>query len=170
MLYKVVFNSHSVDTEKIRSTKKQVARRFRLNKTKLEKLFSGKNIVLKRNISYEKAKRIHDVMFQSGARCAIRRMSVPQAPGDIKTEPLPAFDAGKNKNSTRIGEYPRAPILTDWVVIDETQDLGERTTESNRRHIDRRIHLERRYSLRKPDRRSSRDRRKHNEAWEGLNP
>lgn len=170
MLYKVVFNSNSVNTGKIQSVKKLVARRFRLNKDKLDHLFSGKTIIVKRNISYERAKRILDVMDKQGAKCAIKRMSIPGAPGEIKTEPLEAEGAEASERSIGISLYPRAPVLTNLEEIGAGFSSDQEKAESNRRHIDRRIVRERRFDTRMTnDRRSSFDRREHNEAWEGLN-
>ena len=69
MQYDVIFDGQIKEGCDMDEVKKKVAALFKLNAEKAEKLFSGKSVVVKRNVDFEEASRYWDAFENAGAKC-----------------------------------------------------------------------------------------------------
>ena len=85
-LYKVVFSGQISEDISMEEVKNNLSRNLRLSKGKVERLFAGNRLVLKRNIDYETGKRYQHVFTKSGAKCDLIRIEKSNNPQQLKEE------------------------------------------------------------------------------------
>ena len=78
-LYQIVFDGTLTGEVETAQVKKNLAVMFKMNATQVEALFSGKPIVIKRNIDNATAKKYGAAFIKAGAKCTIIESS-PSAP------------------------------------------------------------------------------------------
>lgn len=71
-LYDVIFNGQIVSGESIDQVKENLARLFKANEATIEKLFSSKNIAIKKSITEQKANTYLQAMQNAGALAKLR--------------------------------------------------------------------------------------------------
>ena len=70
-LYQVVFDGTLTGELEQEQVKKNLAAMFKMNATQVEALFSGKSIVIKRNVDEETAKKFSNAFTKAGAKCTL---------------------------------------------------------------------------------------------------
>lgn len=166
-LYKVIFCSQYIGWDKQSNAKSRIAKAYRLNKKKLERLFSGKKIIIQKNVSYDKAMRVQESMARHGAICIVKpiRNKKPRIKEEITTELLYQTKSPQDGAST----FPLAPVLDNVFVGTHSSNKTTSHRFMQRRTIDRRIQQDRRDAVRiAKDRRQFYERREDNQAWEGF--
>ena len=165
--YRVVFNSQDIERRCRRRAKRQMAKEFRLDRKKVNLLFSCKQFTIKKNITFHEAVRLQLVVEKTGGVCEIRPMiGKPvslRAPLDqelTQTESLP------NTNEPVSSWYDQ---VTE--TINPTEELrysGPKLGKYRRQTEDRRREQDRRLAIRMEiDRRVVNDRREENRIWKG---
>ncbi len=109
--YNVVFKGELVRSFELDAVKKNVGQLFKMSGPKLEALFSGKTIILKRNVNFEAANKYRVAIKKAGARVDLVEVPVAEeAPTTAPKEPAaPKPSLGK----ATFGEQPsqaEAPV------------------------------------------------------------
>ncbi len=130
-LFEVAFNGEIADGADLDEVKARVGKMFNADGDKLATLFSGKRIVIKKNIDQATAAKYRTALNRAGAVCEVRPMGgatpVESAPADPAPAAAPAatapvsaeYEAGDH------GEVPPPP-QTDPLGItpDQIEDLA----------------------------------------------
>ena len=69
--YQLVFNGTVADGHNLNEVKRNLASLFKIDETKIEKLFSSLPIVVKRNVDYDGAIKAQRVLRKAGAICQV---------------------------------------------------------------------------------------------------
>jgi len=93
--YNLVFQGKIVEGASLNKVKLNIARLFKITATKVESLFSGKPIVIKKNLDTESAKKYLLILKKSGA--IVRAIKIPDS--KAKTNKVQKTKANNNKNS-----------------------------------------------------------------------
>lgn len=99
-LYSVCFNGKIADGAHIDTVKNKFASFLRLKEKDIEKLFSGREIIIKRNVSYEQGGKIQAKLRNTGAVCQIKAQQarIPNNIVNSKPKPLPIVSATNGRN------------------------------------------------------------------------
>lgn len=137
--YQVIFSGKILEHADIDMVKNNVARVFSLPEDRVEKLFSGRRLVLKKDVDQATAERYKTTLHRAGALCEIEDLSAtepvtqtptqetkPQAPQSVdNTSSMTVAEAG-----SQIGE----PVNVDNADIDtsglDMAEVGITLTES----------------------------------------
>ncbi len=165
--YRVVFNSKEIERRYRRRAKRGMAKKFRLNRKKVNLLFSFKRITIKKNITFQEAVRLQLAVEQTGGICEIRPMvrkpvslQVPVDHDLPQTEPQP----DRNKTVSSWCDHVAETI----VETEELHHAGPKVYRYGRQSSDRRLREDRRLAIRMEiDRREADDRREENRLWKG---
>jgi hypothetical protein len=111
--YRVVFKGEIAPDAKINDVKLKVDFIFKADKEKIKRLFSGEEVVVKKNASIEICEKIRDAFKNAGAIAHIQEEKIP--------------DAGEVKG--RQSKEPEPPPLPSSQTIDEKQGANERQTK-----------------------------------------
>ena len=91
-IYEVVFYGEIVEGAKLEQVKAKVAAMFKADASKLEQLFSGKRVVIKKNIDLATANKYQSALQNAGAQCEVK--SLPDAaPTQAADDSVPAVPA-----------------------------------------------------------------------------
>jgi len=85
--YQVIFSGKIIEHADLDMVKTNVARVFSLDTDKVEKLFSGKRLVLKKDIDQSTAERYKVTLQRAGALCEIEDSAAEQAQQPITVSP-----------------------------------------------------------------------------------
>ena len=133
-LFEVAFSGQIDDNADLVEVKGKIAKMFHADETKLAQLFSGKRIVIKRNIDAQTAAKYQTALERAGAKCKVISISggdkVVPAP-DLKPEvasPSPPPAAAPNQTtytaSADYGDEPPPPQLDPLgITADQIDDL-----------------------------------------------
>jgi len=129
-LYEVAFSGAILEGADIEQVKAKVGAMFKADATKLAQLFSGKRVVIKKNIDQATANKYKTALMNAGADCEVKSLSeaVSSAPLDKpldKPQEKPAVEAVKAMDKTFSGDVAAAP-KTDPLGIsaDDIEDLN----------------------------------------------
>ena len=91
-MYEVAFSGQIAEGAELDTVKSNIAKMFKADDTKLAQLFSGKRIVIKKNIDQQTAAKYEAAMKKAGAVCEVLNLSQPveevvAAPPPAETEP-----------------------------------------------------------------------------------
>ncbi len=89
-LFEVAFSGQINDAADLDDVKAKVGKMFNADETKLAQLFSGKRIVIKKNIDQETATKYKTALNRAGAECEVRPLSAPDEAAPVKSPPPPA--------------------------------------------------------------------------------
>jgi len=78
-LFDIVFKGELVRTVDLATAKKNVGQLFKISGAKLEALFSGRTVVLKRNLTFEVASKYRVAIKKAGARVDVVPQKAPEA-------------------------------------------------------------------------------------------
>lgn len=118
-LYRVVFNGVLTGEYDLEATKQRFAKRFHLDRSKVDKLFTGKDFVLKANVEENVAMTFAMKIAEIGCECYIE--SVP-APDDISQQP--GFVERRSGEERRV-RFRRGP-RPGAIVPDRRHNNGRR--------------------------------------------
>lgn len=92
-LFEVAFAGEIADGADLEQVKAKVGAMFKADASKLAHLFSGKRVVIKKNIDQATAKKYQTALNKAGALCEVRSMSAavaPTPPAEATPAPAPA--------------------------------------------------------------------------------
>ena len=165
--YRVVFNSREIEKRYRRRAKRQMAKKFRLNRKKVNLLFSYRQFTIKKNISFQEAVRLQLVVEKTGGVCEIRPMirKPVSLQGHVNRE-SPQTESLSNANKTVSSWYDH---VTETIIpTEELHYSGHQLGKYRRQVEDRRSEQDRRLAIRlEIDRRKVTDRREENRIWKG---
>lgn len=129
-LYEVAFSGAILEGADIEQVKAKVGAMFKADAAKLAHLFSGKRVVIKKNIDQATANKYKTALMNAGADCEVKSLSetVSSAPLDNpldKPQEKPAVEPAKSTGNTFSGDVAAAP-QTDPLGIsaDDIEDLN----------------------------------------------
>ncbi len=165
--YRVIFNSQEIERRYRRRAKRQMAKKFRLNRKKVNLLFSYRQFTIKKNITFHEAVRLQLVVEKTGGACEIRPMiRKPVSFQDSVNRESPQTESLSNAYKTVSSWYDH---VTE--TISPTEELryrGPKLRKYRRQIEDRRQEHDRRLAIRlEIDRREASDRRQENRIWKG---
>jgi len=85
-LYKVVFSGQISEDISLEEVKNNLSKNLRLPREKVERLFSGNPLVVKKDIDYKTGKRYQHVFTKSGAKCDLIRIEESNNPDQLERE------------------------------------------------------------------------------------
>ncbi len=100
--FQVVFRGEITGDQPVEVVKQQLANLFRMPPERVEALFSGKPVVVKKNIDEATARRLEQAFLRAGATCEVRAPAAPATP-EAGTDNPPAASAepAENRNTPR---------------------------------------------------------------------
>jgi len=133
-LYEVAFSGKISDGADLGEVKARLGGMFKADESKLTQLFSGKRIVIKKNIDKQTAIKFHTALKQAGAECEVRSLSPagkpatnsspkPESPQPAVSKAPPAATPARTATPADPGDAP--PPNTDPLGItgDQIEDL-----------------------------------------------
>ncbi len=77
--FQVVFHGEVTGDQPVEVVKQQLATLFRMPAERVEALFSGKPVVVKKNIDEATARKLEQAFLRAGAACEVRAPATPEA-------------------------------------------------------------------------------------------
>ena len=134
-LYEVAFSGKISDGADLGEVKARLGGMFKADESKLTQLFSGKRIVIKKNIDKQTAIKFHTALKRAGAECEVRSLSSsgktstnsspkPESPPPAAPKAPPTATPAKTATSADPGDAP--PPNTDplGITSDQIEDLA----------------------------------------------
>ena len=135
-LFEVAFSGQINDDADLGEVKARFAKMFHADETKLAQLFSGKRVIIKKNIDAQTAAKYQTALERAGAKCELKSLSASNevAPGsNLKPEtvnPPPSPPAAKAPNDvtyTAAADYgdvePPPQLDPLGITADQIDDL-----------------------------------------------
>lgn len=72
--FKILFKGEIIDGYDLQNVKQQIAKIFKLDSTTLNKLFSKKLIIVKKNVTYQTALKYKNTFIRTGAKCYLKKI------------------------------------------------------------------------------------------------
>ncbi len=121
-MYEVAFSGEIAEGADIEQVKQAVAKLFKADEAKLEQLFSGKRIVIKKNINLVTAQKYQTALNNARALCEIKNLSAVTAVEEVEikapeAEPAAPPPAAVKRDPVIDENIPPAPN-TDPLHID----------------------------------------------------
>jgi hypothetical protein len=123
--YQIVFNGATTEEYDLDTTKKRFAKAFKLSMKKTERLFSGRDHVLKTNISEEEALKFAVAIANVGCECYIEAV-----PHDDDISKLPGFIERRRGGERRVNPPRRKTVRHASIRPDRRKNKGRRRTDS----------------------------------------
>ena len=110
-LFEVAFSGQIKDGADLAQVKAKVGAMFKADETKLAHLFSGKRMVIKKNIDQAMANKYKAALDNAGAVCEVKSLSEASAPKPVEpvAQAAAAPVAAKPKPAVISGDVPAAP-------------------------------------------------------------
>lgn len=122
--FQVIFSGKIIEHADIEMVKANVGRVFSLSADRIEKLFSGKRLTLKKDIDQSTAERYRATLQRAGALCEIEQVPAIQTV-EPAAAPAPASDSVPATNDTGISlADPGSQIGEQQEVNDANIDTG----------------------------------------------
>lgn len=129
-LFEVAFSGEIIEGENAEDVRARVGKIFNADETKLTHLFSGKTIVIKKNIDQQTAAKYEAALNKAGAECEIRSMNPVQPAARVAADSEtavtnPAASAPAPQEPADYGDIPPPP-QTDplGITADQIDDLA----------------------------------------------
>ena len=106
-LYNVVFSGELVDQAAPETARRKLMALFHLDEARVEQLFSGRRIFIKRNLDLDTAARLQDAFRKAGGRALIEPVDAAENRPDSESKPERASDSEE-----RAGAASGPPQLT----------------------------------------------------------
>jgi len=107
-LFEVAFAGQIKEGADLEQVKAKVGAMFKADATKLAHLFSGKRMVIKKNIDQATANKYKSALNNAGAVCEVKSLSEAPAESPAEAEPVKSTPA-KVKSVVNSGNAPAAP-------------------------------------------------------------
>ncbi|MCB2166552.1 MAG: hypothetical protein KQI78_02750 [Deltaproteobacteria bacterium] len=117
--YQVIFRGKTVPDTPIEDVKANLAKLFKTNDVRINRLFSGQAVVLKKNLQQEEGERYRALLERAGALCQI----VPLTAG----QPLSSSEAAATVATDTSPKEPRPTPLSEKDHPTTAPDLKQRT-------------------------------------------
>ncbi len=101
-LYDVYFRGKFSEGKDIADVKKKLSILFKLNSEKIEQLFSGRPVAIRRGIDYQAAVKYEKLLRTAGARCEIRRITQGNHRSSEATSVPQQASSASNSNQSMI--------------------------------------------------------------------
>jgi len=127
-LFEVAFSGQIVDGADLQQVKAKVGAMFKADETKLAHLFSGKRMVIKKNIDQATANKYKMALTKAGAVCEIKSLSATVE--NISTQPVANEPRPAPKSEAAAPQAPaaaprEAPVISgDIPAAPQTAPLG----------------------------------------------
>ena len=119
VLVRVTFEGNVTGEYDLETTKRRFQKLFRLQKTQIERLFSGKSYTLKRNLSEAAAMYLAIKIAEAGCECSIESM-----PNENDLSQKPGFIEQRRIDDRRLKS--RRPARPGAIVPDRRNNDGRR--------------------------------------------
>jgi len=126
--FEVVFNGKVVEGASVDQVKQNVAKLFKVEVAKVERLFSGARVVIKKGVDESTAKKYQMALHKAGAICAVvnsAQAAKPAAPAASAPQPAAAPRTDAKASAAQPAAAPGDAGLTKYVVKEAPQSLGE---------------------------------------------
>ncbi|MBQ25464.1 hypothetical protein [Alcanivorax sp.] len=117
--FHIVFSGKLVGGADLATVKSNLGRLFKMDSARVEKLFSGQPVVIKKDADQATAMKFRALMKQAGAECEIRPVSgggqarAPAQPAAAPSAvPAPATESSASAESTSLGEQNSGDLET----------------------------------------------------------
>lgn len=134
-LFEVAFSGKISDGANLDEVKARLGGMFKADGSQLEQLFSGKRVVIKKNIDKQAAIKIYSALKRAGAECEVKPLASngkvavnpspkPKAPSSVPAKPPSRPAAAAVAASENPGDAP--PPNTDplGITADQIEDLA----------------------------------------------
>jgi len=134
-VFEVAFSGEVEDGAELDQVKAAIGKMFKADEAKLAQLFSGRRIVIKKNIDEQTAMKYQAAMHKAGARCEVKNLSAeveqvqaapppaePPAAPPPAAAPAPAVSKAADLGHRDIPPAPQTVPL--HVSADQIADLG----------------------------------------------
>lgn len=144
--FEVVFNGEVIDGHDVAETRANIGKLFKADAAKIERLFSGNSVVIKKDLDEATANKYIGAFKKAGAHAVVRNAaeaaeenlaesSPSPAPAQATTESKPATPAASNANSVfehskEAGEHLTAAPKTQ-IELNSAPDLSGLTLREN---------------------------------------
>lgn len=105
--FQVVFRGETTGDRPVEAVKQQLANLFRMPAERVEALFSGKPVVVKKNIDEATARKLEQAFLRAGAACEVRAPAAPATP-DADDSRVAASEPTEDRNAPRPEATPSA--------------------------------------------------------------
>jgi hypothetical protein len=112
--YNVVITGKVIDGYDLESVKRNVAEKFKIPDKNIDRMFSGRPFVVKKNVDWNTARKYHGILKSAGAECKMKVLTdgpgdiTPPSPGIPKKAPLVKQDTGDTSRKMEIEADNRA--------------------------------------------------------------
>lgn len=163
--YRIVFNSCEIERRYRRRAKREMAKKFRLNRKKVNQIFSFRRITIKKNITFREAVKLQIAVEKTGGACEIRPMvRKPVLRQDPVEQQLPPTEPMLDRDKKVSSWYDH--VTTVFIGQEVPNNIGTKGMRYRRQPIDRRMREERRLAIRMQiERRGTTERREENRVW-----
>ena len=110
-LYNVVFSGELVDQAAPETARRKLMALFHLDEARVEQLFSGRRIFIKRNLDLDTAARLQDAFRKAGGRALIEPVDAAENGPGPDPDPEPASDSDSDSDELA-GAASGQPQLT----------------------------------------------------------
>lgn len=117
-LFKVIFRGELADGHSPDHVRARLAERFRMPEDRIDALFSGRPVVVKRGVDEAAARRLAQAFLEAGAVCEVDRTADEGAAAATPERPEPSGPAGENAPSTHAHDDPNRTIVPLAVPTD----------------------------------------------------
>lgn len=98
--FQVVFRGEITGDQPVEVVKQQLANLFRMPPERVEALFSGKPVVVKKNVDEATARKLEQAFRRAGAACEVRAPAPPPRPEPYaENPPAPSAEAADSRDS-----------------------------------------------------------------------
>jgi len=118
-VFEVAFSGEIADGAELDQVKAAIGKMFKADEAKLAQLFSGRRIVIKKNIDEQTAMKYQAAMHKAGARCEVKNLSADVE--QVQAAPPPAEPPAAPPPAAAPSPAP-APAP----AVSEAADLGHR--------------------------------------------
>lgn len=123
--YRVIFNGVTTEEYDLETTTKRFAKYFKLNLKKTERLFSGKEYILKTGVGEEEAMKFAVAIANIGCECYIEPV-----PHDDDISKQPGFVERRRGGQRRVNPSRRKVVRSTSIRPDRRQNNGRRKTDA----------------------------------------
>ncbi len=102
--YNLIFQGKIIDGASLDEVKNNIARLFKIDKTKTDTLFSGNTVVIKKNLDAESTKKYLAIINKTGAIVKAVKIKTPETPKASETTQVNNTSDTGNSSSTTSGQ------------------------------------------------------------------
>lgn len=130
--YSVIFRGNTVEGSDLSAVKANMAKLFKMDAAKIEIMFSGKPVMIKKDLDKAKAKSYLDALKNAGAVVEIVASGADKPPSAAQTAPAPVaaapVTAAAAAEPHEAANPPPPPVAPDYSVAEAGVTLVEHPT------------------------------------------